>query len=798
MADTGKQVRQAKTNLGGGGIGNQAPSERSQLVAQEVHQFRSASSGLEGLSSVLSGFFNQAQNALQSVQEGILVGERQKIEQQNAAQKQQALGDALAGKPMDTALQGDGDYYDAYRSVKAQRDGYAAYNDFHQWYLQSWLPDNPTGDLQSARQEWAKKNLTGSSDQAYEGQVLASFFQNSDQMIGQHQEFALKYQTAKGMENLGAAMDASVASGTMDAPTLNDFISKARVLDPLNATEAPSRVASALLASAQNHPEQMMAISNLLGQEGTGVNGKSFAQSWPQAYSDFQNKAVSAWNQINSVAALKTETDLEDRLRTAQSMDDLVSLTVDTYKFRQQNGGLNAASSILNAIQQKAAHFDQTETALKGVDQFMAGDNGRGDASAMDPSDVRKYWGDWMKARLGTANVMELDPKDATTMIHNLNGVVPDGLRTQLSAAIVDDRNPEAQARAIQIMSALTNTAGDKYAKEYLSSTAAQLYDNVAAIKAVTSEPMDTILKRVNDARSNIKNWDASWEQVTGEKDPNKARDLVAGKVNDTLREVLGKQGGFGPLFGTSAQIPLDLQKTVMDVARQKAIEAQSNGRGWEAGVKDAVTQIANNAEVLPGANGQLILSIRADQNTRYLDEKGHEAVRPRLGPQVVNPWTGIAVNTLDVYAQQRDELATKHPWVFPDGAGGVHLGNPDDRRFAPSGLLPVLSDNRNITYMAGQEITIPAQQKTPQQRGGLMAGSPEVFNNGTTTDTHTTIPADEAGMNKLFGNMPDGFKFVKQDTIHGVVWILGYRPNFGDKGGLSLDQKAATLGGGW
>ncbi|MDR3473412.1 MAG: hypothetical protein P4M09_17270 [Devosia sp.] len=789
MADTGKNTRIAKTDFSGRDYAGQEPGQHTQLVAQEVHQFRSASDGLEGLSSAISSFLGQATNALSSVQQGVMYGEKAKIEQQNQSQKEQALGDALAGKPMDSSLQRDGDYYDAYRSVKAQRDGYGAYQDFNKWYLQDWLPGNPTGDLQSARQEWAKQNLTGSEDPSYEGQVLSAFYQNSDSMIPRHQEFALKYQTAQGLENFGAAVDAQVASGTMDVASLNDFKSKLMVLDPLNSADAPSRLANALLTSAQNHPEQMMTISHLLGQEGTGVNGKSFAQSWPDAYADFQNKAVSAWNSINSVDALKTQTDLEDRLRQATSMDDLVQLGVDTMKFRQKAGAMSATTSLMNAISAKAAQFDQQETAFQGIDAFMGGDT----ASA-DPSDVRKNFDGWMARTLGTNNVLKLDPAVATTMIHHLSGVVPDGLKTQLSAALVDDRNPAAQGQAITIMSGLSQTAGLDYAKQYLSGPAAQLFDQVSSIRAVGNDSMETVLKRVNDARLGIKNWDADWKTITGEADPTKANDRVTATINQTLKDTLGGQGGLLGVGSQGAQVPLDLTKTVMDLARQKAVEAQANGRGWEAGVKDAITEVASNAEVIPGANGQLFLSLKASQNSTYLDENGHEATRPRLGPNVVNPKTGVAVNTLDVYSTQLNQAATKQSWMFPHGVSGIHLGDPGDPRYAPNGLVPVLDDALPIVYAAGQEVQLDHTPKTVMEKirqDNSKAGKPS-------TNVSVAIPSDEAGMEKLFGNLPEGFKFLRQDTAHGVVWLLGYRPNYGDKGGMSLDQRASMNGGGW
>lgn len=801
MPDTGKTIRVARTNIGEPNI-NGLPTQHSQLVANEVHQFRSSAEGLEGLSQVFGDFFGSLQRTTAVINDGVLTAQKAQIDQENAAQKRQGIGDALSGKPMDTKLSGDMDYYDAFRSVTAQRDGYKAAMDFNQFYLQDWLPQNPTGDLMKARQEWAAKNLMGSADTDYQGRVLSSFFDQTDPMIAKHQEFAFKYQTAKGMEALGSALDSQVAAGTMDAGKLADYVEKAKVLDPLNSAEAPARVATMLLSSAESHPEQMMAVSNLLSQDGTGVNGKSFAASWPDTYADFQNKAVNAWNGINTTKDLASITDFEDRLRNAKSADDLASLTADVMAFRQQRGGVAKTNEILNSISSAMTKIDAKETALQGVDGFMSGDTG-----AASPADVRKNWSDWLQRATatqdnpaGTKNIMDVEPPLAVKMLEHLQGVVPEEAKAQLSAALTNTQDTAGQAKAIGVINALSDHVGKAYAHDYLSDTAGQLYDTVWAISQTTSEPIDSIVSRVNSARSGIKDWNVDWKTITSADTQEKATAKVDSVVNDEFFKALGKSGFLG-IGGSAPQLPNELHQTILDVARQDAILANATGLGWEQGVRNAVQKIAANAEVIPTANGGTVVQLNANRTQAYVDDNGKDAVRPRLGFAVTNPVTGQPVDTIQVFKDQLQQLDTAAPWTMPNGdTSGIGLSPVSGPMLSARGLMAVTNDNVPIVFAAGDEVTL--QHKGNGSTGftlGTPLGPVSSTVQGTSTTTKVKLPADEKAMDALFGDsLPEGFKFFRIDTPKGVTWQLTYRPNFGKNAGLSLDDQIARNGGGW
>jgi len=207
-----KQVRAARTRVQGGLL-TTAPTERSQLVKHSIPEIASSAAGLDGLSEAFGRFFQATSGAFNSVREGVLIAERQRIEQENEAQKRLAQGDALDGREMNPELTDDLDYYNTYRAILADRTGYDAVNDFRKWYMEEFLPANPQGDLVAARDEWVKANLTGAEDPEFEGAVLASFYKGSEQIVSQHTEDVVVRHINSGLRNLESVISEDAKNG---------------------------------------------------------------------------------------------------------------------------------------------------------------------------------------------------------------------------------------------------------------------------------------------------------------------------------------------------------------------------------------------------------------------------------------------------------------------------------------------------------------------------------------------------------------------------------------------------------
>lgn len=790
MADTGKSVRVARTNLGGGLGQAGAPTERSQLVGQTVHQFKDTESdALYMLNDAIGRFVGAGISGLNSVSEGYQRGKLEQIRQQNEAQKKQALGDALKGDTMDPDLENDADYYDAFRSVRAQRDGFSASQDFTNWYMSEWLPANPTGDLMGARDQWALENLTGSDDADYEGQVLASFFDRTDALLPEHSKAVLKFQIDKGIATLGELIDADVQSGLVTPQKLATYMDQARTLDPLNATEAPTRVVDALVTAADNHPNQMMVVSKLLAQPGTGVNGKSFAQSFPEAYADFQRRATSAYEQINSSRELEAYTALTDRLLAAQTPDDLVAITVDAVKFRDQFGAPGRVDALLgevnSALTKMGAEADLAATTMA----HMNGD-------FVDPEDVKKGWPLVLK-QAGLGSVLDAeDPAQGAALLASLRGLVPSDTQAHLSAAILDPRDPAMQEKAVQMLSILSKTVGKDVATSYLNTAAKHLFDNAYAHMAVApNAPLAEVMARVNEGRANVKDWDAGWNSITGiaseTEATNKAREVIQNQVN----EALGKSGFLG-IGKSSVTIPPWFMDDMLTVARQSAINAVGGARGWEDGVKDAVAHAVSTAEVMRGPKGDVMVP-KGFFGDSAINENGEVVPRPRLGYNVLNN-IGRPVHTVEVFETQAKELADTNLFLFPSG----------DRNDIALAAPPMTSELRNrgmyavtdklgqvITFDPGEEVILGSQQDpgwtlVPSNAPGA-APTAQYQTFDPDKAEKVKLPATAEEMNELFDFGP-GFALVQVPIGDTFVWQLGYLPNFGGQAGKTLAEQEA------
>ena len=796
MADTGKTVRVARTQFGGGLAQAGVPTERSQMVGHEVHQYRDVESDALGtLNDAIGRFMGAGVNALSTVQDGYQRGKLAQVEAGNRAQKAQALGDALAGKDMDPALEGDDDYYSAFRSVKAQRDGFDAAQDFTSWYMSEWLPENPMGDLGAARQQWALENITGSDDPEYEGQLIASFFDRTDGLLPEHMKAAMKFQTDKGVEALGSLIEADVASGSVTVEKFNDYFEKMRTLDPMNANEAPTRVVEALMVSAANHPDKMMGVSAMLAQPGTGVNGKSFAQSYPEAYQQFQQSAVASYNEVNSVRELETFTALDDRIRAAETPDELKDITVDLLLARQQFGAPGKVGALLDKVNGALADI--------GVDMDLAAPSMAwvGGDRSVDPGDVKKGFPLMLK-QMGLKTILDAEPQKAAQIIAGLGGLPMEDVTAVMTATLLDTRSVEGQAKVIETLNILSKQVGDGQATSYLSADAKDLYDHVSALAAASNEPLDQLVGRVNEARETVKDWDIPWQKITGAGDAKEADKQVNDVITKSLNDALGAFGKQGLLM------PLNVNKKVLEAARLKAIEFEASGLGWEAGVRSAVAGMVESMDILPAANGKFTPILNATDSSMYIEDVPGSSLsglmnsayqptitgqRPRMGNAVKNPTTGRPVDTIQVFKDQANEIALNYPALLPAGrADQIFLAPTFSPDLKARGMYAVRGqDDLPRIFAAGTTIKISGGENiAPVTVGamGVIATAPAFL---AKDDREFVIPDNASAMNELF-DLPEGFGFVRVDTPHGVTWHLGYRPNFGSQKGKSLDEQAA------
>jgi hypothetical protein len=803
-----KDVRYSRTQAGGGsGLPATAPTISSpQVTPRAVPDFKSALAGTEGLSAVLQSFFGQAQAGFNSIQQGIMIAQKHQIEIENKAQQRQGEGDALAGRAPDPKLTNDLDYYDTYRSVLATKTGVNAANDFQDWYLKEFAPQNPTGDLNAARDEWVKQHLAGSQDKDFEGQTLAAFYKATDHTVASQRENAVRIQIQQGVENLNALIDADAKANGINPDRLAYYIQAARTLDPLNPHEAAPRVAAAIAVAAQNHPENAASVLSALGKPGSGINGKSFAESFPDAYAKVQENAVQSWQQTNTMEEWQAVDGLKQRAAKFASMtdDELVQYGVDLSVTMNKYGSATAITALRHDLATEIERRAQVGAHLDGVQAMLLG------ATPLDAGEMRKYLPSYVETKLGVKNILQGDPAQMASVLVHAGGIVPEDYKAQISQALTSFENPKAQMAAMTLLDHVQTMRDRKFAEGLLNDTASRYFNQVVDQMNLTGDPMEQVVQSVNAARRNEKAKDLTWTDLVG-KAPQDSRVAVNDAIKSAVTDAFGPHDGFLGFFKTQVNIPPAVYAQVSDYALQVAIE-RGGQIGWDKAITEAVQRMQGRAEVLPGPSGYTLTVRSVDRPPVWVDAQGNAHERIQMGFEVPNPNTGKPVSTVAVYEQQLKDLSARFRPLLPDGhADNVSLG--EDYSYASAaGAYAIYDNGVPITFDEGDQYKAPPEASRPPAATGVpvdpITGDPQIGVGALDPNDPLMAPpvttpkgpkeitfSNEVGKMDWANQLPEGFFFLRFPLANGKTgYMLAYRPNFGDQAGKSLDQRAADF----
>lgn len=770
-----KTIKYSRTQINGAAP-TQLPTEHSTVVSHPVPQYPTQT-GLEGLADSFARFFGQVNAGISSVQEGVLIGEKAKIARENDAQKASAVADAYAGREMDPALTNDYDYYDAYRGVTAVKTADAAAGSFDKWYREEFARANPTGDLNAARDQWIKDNLAGSDDKEFEGMVLSNFVKATDKIVAAQRETAARNTIKQGKDNLTAAIDAEAKNGEITPDRVTYYVDAARKLDPLNPTDAAPTVAAALTVAIQNHPEKANQIVDTLSKPGTGVNGKSFAESFPEAYAKLQADAVTSFSQTNTLTEWNALDALKQRADKFKSMSDeeLSQFGADLVTTMNKYGSGSAIQTLRNALGTEMDRRADEGVKVAYIDEMLAG------RVSLDVSAMKKDLGLWLQKKYGVDSIMKLPPEEAAAILKRTKGAIPDDYKVQVGAALTDFNNPAAQLKAFQLIDAAQKVNTSEWVDKYLiDDYAAPFFNAVIGAHNITGEPIEAILPKMNEMRRTGSD-SITWGQVMRDDQP-KAEQRAIEAVSSEIRNQMG-QGGFFGFGGTNIEIPPALAKTVSDYALSVAITRGGQGASWQQAVSEAVKRMLPRIEVLPG-NGKYAISFNTDSDPTYVGADGQRYPRTPLGFNIVNPATGETVNTLAVYSKELDQLSKTAPSVLPLGGKNDVSLSPFITEARKNGGYAVLQGGQPIAYGVGEKVIIGVPDG--QMPGPGPYGFVPKFKNA-----EVVVPDNPAELEKMFGTIPEGFGFVPfQDAAGKKGWLLTYRANFGDQKGVSLDER--------
>lgn len=755
----------ARRQLGSGLQGATLPTQRTQYSQHAVERVQSERTGMENIGNVMANFFGQASGALQNVQKEVMVGEQEKIRQENEAEKIQAVNDFHTGK-LDESLTNDRDYMDTYRGMKATRIASDARRDFEEWYQTEWVGQNRYGDLSAARDEWVKSNLVGFDDEKLQALVLSGFYQDTDRTVDTHAENAYRWKVEEDLIELNTALYDDVSAGEMTPERVQWYINAARQIDQLNPNEAAPRVIAGLMASVRNNPSQTDQIIKVLDQPGTGINGRSFAESFPDAFANFQSGALQSYLQVNTKEEADFYRDIEEEINSASflSDDQVADLTLRLMTGRAIYGGGNTADALKDKLGSMLQSQAQTMADVSKVGWML-------DNQIVDAGHLRKHFMDYIGSVYGTDNLLEVEPAALAKVVSKMGSVVPETLKVQLSTALTNTADPEAQAQALAILSGIKATKGDEYVTAYLNNEASGYYEHISD-KLETSTPIPQAIASVNEARSNGKlaeNLD--WRTVTQEKSVGEAEAKVDGWIDDAVQTYWDRNGLFTGPFKTDVQIPSTLMLTIRDKALKIVAERGDDNINPEDAVAEAVKGLMTNANIV-GTREFPVLTLGSSLEGYSQGEDGIED-RVRLGYGIVAP-NGQAVDTLQIYFDELENL------------GGFLVDNEDLDSVViqedPSrpGMFQLKGTDGDFMVFEGDEVI-------------TFNGTHYRFPGFDDIDNKEEVGKAREMLEQQFKDViPKGFGFV---PVPGG-WKMMYRPHFGDADVSYDDLEAAYKAG--
>ena len=289
------------------------------------------SAGFGLLQQGLNQFFGQAEQGLDAVSKAVEYDRRREIQtqyylqradisQQAKRSQEQAQADAPAGRPMDIELAKNFAYADSYQKVAGQQHGYDLVGQF----MRDVYPHLAPGDNAAAaadaflKREWGP----GTGAPAYDAAALSTFKQHLDRAVLAHIENGAKALAATGLQQLDGVVAQRLHANTLSSGDIPGLIKSYQDLDPANPANAPLRLAHVLRATVSGSPEAAQTLLSVLSKPGSGVNGKSYADSFPEGYQEVERTLTENVIQGRSLAGAAAWMDVRNAAANAKTVND--------------------------------------------------------------------------------------------------------------------------------------------------------------------------------------------------------------------------------------------------------------------------------------------------------------------------------------------------------------------------------------------------------------------------------------------------------------------------------------------
>jgi hypothetical protein len=338
--------------------------------------------GLQLLSGAFNNFFGKGEQGLQAIDQAAVYSQKQEIVgeyyRQRYAQRQQSeqngkqgAVDALAGNPQDPKLSTDQAYHLAYAKTAGQQHGMDL---FSQWYGQVYQNATPGTNLVAQTDAFLKQEYgQGTGNPDYDAAALSHFKGMTDRLMLEHQQNSVKAVVASGLQQLDGVVGNDAKAGQLTPDRAADYMARYRALNPMAPASAPLQFAHALAASNDGTPAYAQNVSSLLNQPGSGVNGKSFTDSFPEQAQQIQKKLVSDYTHVQSIDGLNAYQKISEDITNAKSAQDYTNVLANLERTRQQYGGVSEFNQRRQLTQTALDAYADQFTSINAIGQMAVG-----------------------------------------------------------------------------------------------------------------------------------------------------------------------------------------------------------------------------------------------------------------------------------------------------------------------------------------------------------------------------------------------------------------------------------------
>jgi GH24 family phage-related lysozyme (muramidase) len=742
------------------------------------------------------------------------------LQQEKEDLKDQAIADFGAGKEMDPELTERRSYVRTYETLTGRRMGQDSVRD-----LSAYLETLPMeADPAQAAQEWVQNEIGEGPDSPVAAAALFSTIdQSASALVSQQTEKRVEFQKVQAEQSLGSSVASLVSSGkTFDVEELEQFAASYTSIRPAKESEAKPWVVGKMLASVGDDPVAMTEVDRFMNTAGSGINGKSFAESFPEAYTQHQQTLVNKARSVDTFVAEQAYQGVDDAIQAATDINSLVAARDALAVTREKYGATSKADNLQASLDKKLKVYSDRQEMTVAAQRAIQG----------LPTDVppSKY-NEALRGLIGPTVTDDPEQrKAAAAKVVNLTDLGAT-MKSNHDRALLGIDEASAEQAYMFAEDVARNLAQDGFVNPsdvanrlFSSSEAKDLFTSVYNASLVSTESSKALMRQYRETQDiapellRVPTSELSYVQETlGDLTVSGYYDSLGGETaKDPWYSVIGENDDATPFEGGWFDDEATLDPTVLKMMSDRV--GNVLGRqfaGDKSRLDDAIKIVADNARgdlAMRIVNGKPVLAlggqmvaVNAAGEPRHVKRLNRKEPNP-YDPSKVEDTYAEAAKAVSHIAQVMDEDADTFSVGAFDKQGGYYTVT--DKWGTP----PVfgLGTTVNLRFSGESE----AKRKAAiHAMGGNFTSDEAVVNEQDPVTLAKTPEEAFAQLKERFGDI-EGLDFV-EETAAGTDEVIGlrmvYRPLWktgrdvtadraklvGDKESASLLDQVSTIGNG-